>query len=186
MNKFENMIKMFLTLMKIGTFTLGGGYAMIPLVQKEFVEKNKWIDNEEFLDIVALAQSVPGALIINSSTYIGYRLFGFPGAVVACLGSMLPSIVIIMIIAVFFGQIRDHKTVETVFQGIRPAVLSLILFAVVKLGKSIPKNLMHGIWVAASVISIAFFSVHPIIIIVVSGLLGYKIFKGENDHENHS
>lgn len=178
-NKSRKMLDMFLTLVKIGTFTLGGGYAMIPLVQKEFVENKKWIDDEEFMDIVALSQTIPGALIINSSTYLGYRLFGFSGAVVACLGSMLPAVIIILLVAIFFNQIKDNEMVETIFKGVRPAVVSLILYSVIKLSKSVSRNLRNYIWVAVSAISIAFFSLNPIIIIVVSGLLGYILFKGK-------
>ena len=178
MRDYRKMLAMFFSLVKIGTFTLGGGYAMIPLVQKEFVEKNKGIDNEEFLDIVALAQTVPGALIVNSSTYIGYRLFGFTGALVACLGSILPSIIIILIIAIFFDQIREFRMVESVFRGIRPAVVALILYAVYKLSSSIPRNILNMSWILISTISIVFLSINPIIIIAISGLLGYKLFKG--------
>ena len=180
MKDYKKMLAMFLSLVKIGTFTLGEGYAMIPLVQKEFVEKNKWIDNDEFLDIVALSQTVPGALIINSSTYIGYRLFGFTGALVACLGSMLPAIIIILVVAIFFGQIREIRMVEAFFQGVRPAVVALILYAVYKLSSSLQKNLLNITWVLISTISIVFLSIHPIIIIVASGLLGYKLFKGSD------
>lgn len=176
MRKTGDMIKMFLTLVKIGAFTLGGGYAMIPLVQREFVEKKRWINNDEFMDIVALSQTVPGALIINSSTYLGYRLFGFSGAVVACLASMLPAVIIILVVAMFFNQISDNADVKAVFQGIRPAVVSLILFSVIKLSSSVPKTLLHMIWVALSVVAIAFYSVNPIIIIVISGLMGSIIF----------
>lgn len=186
MRDYRKMLVMFFSLVKIGTFTLGGGYAMIPLVQKEFVEKNKWIDNEEFLDIVALAQTVPGALIVNSSTYIGYRLFGFTGALVACLGSILPSIIIILIIAIFFDQIREFRIVESVFRGIRPAVAALISYAVYKLSSSIPRNILNISWILVSTISIVFLSIHPIIVIIASGLLGYKLFKGAvlNGHDN--
>ncbi len=179
MSRANNMFKMFLILAKIGAFTLGGGYAMIPLVQKEFVENQKWIDNEEFMDIVALSQSIPGALIINSSTYLGYRLFGFTGAVVACLGSMLPAVVIILIVAIFFNQIRENKLVEEIFQGVRPAVVALILFSVIKMSKSVPKNLFNFIWIGLSVIAIAIFSINPIIIIVTSGIIGYLLYREE-------
>ncbi len=179
LSRANNMFKMFLILAKIGAFTLGGGYAMIPLVQKEFVENQKWIDNEEFMDIVALSQSIPGALIINSSTYLGYRLFGFTGAVVACLGSMLPAVVIILIVAIFFNQIRENKLVEEIFQGVRPAVVALILFSVIKMSKSVPKNLFNFIWIGLSVIAIAIFSINPIIIIVTSGIIGYLLYREE-------
>ncbi|WZL74132.1 chromate transporter [Clostridiaceae bacterium 35-E11] len=182
MNK---LIKMFFIFIKIGTFTLGGGYAMIPLIQEEIVKKNQWIDEEEFIDIIALSQTIPGALAINSSTYIGYRLFGFKGALLGCLGTMLPSVVIILAIAIFFTQFRDMAFIESIFKGIRPAVVALILAAVLKMGKSVEKNILNIGWILGTVLAIAIFKVHPIIIIVVSGGMGYKLFKGDFSNEDH-
>lgn len=182
----KKLIKMFLVFVKIGTFTLGGGYAMIPLIQKEMVEKNGWIDEEEFIDIIALSQTIPGALAINSATYIGYRLFGIKGAILACLGTMLPSVVIILIVAVFFVQFQNIAWVESIFKGIRPAVVALILAAVMKLGKSLKRTILNIFWVIGSVLCITLFQIHPILIIFFSGILGYVIYKGENIHENDS
>ncbi|WP_129597960.1 chromate transporter [Anaerophilus nitritogenes] len=176
------LIKMFLIFAKIGTFTLGGGYAMIPLIQKEVVEKNKWIEEEEFIDIIALSQTVPGALAINASTYIGYRLFGIWGGIIGCLGTMLPSVIIILIVATFFTQFQKISLIQAIFKGIRPAVVALILVAVIKLSKSIPTNRLYILWILTSVIGISVFHIHPILIIIFSGILGYKLFKGDKDH----
>lgn len=181
----NKLAKMFFIFMKIGTFTLGGGYAMIPLIQEEIVEKNRWIDEEEFIDIIALSQTIPGALAINSSTYIGYRLFGFKGALVGCLGTMLPSVAIILTIAIFFRRFGNQEWIASMFKGIRPAVVALILAAVLKLGKSLPKTMVNAGWVFTSVVAIAVFGIHPIMIIVTSGCIGYKLFKGDFSNEDH-
>ncbi|TCO69337.1 chromate transporter [Marinisporobacter balticus] len=182
----NQMVKMFLIFIKIGTFTLGGGYAMIPLIQEEIVEKNKWIEEEEFIDSIALAQSIPGALAINSSTYIGYRLFGLKGALLGCLGAMMPSVIIILIVATFFTKFQNMTWIESMFKGIRPAVVALIVASVMKLGKSLPKSFLNIAWVIGTVLGIVLFHIHPILIIIFSGLLGYKLFKGEKFDENNS
>ncbi|QZY53976.1 chromate transporter [Crassaminicella profunda] len=182
----SELMRMFFIFVKIGTFTLGGGYAMIPLIQEEIVEKNKWIEENEFIDIIALAQTIPGALAINTSTYIGYRLFGLKGALLGCIGTMLPSVVIIMIVAAFFTQFQNNMWVESIFRGIRPAVVALIVAAVMKLGKTLPKSILNIGWVIGSVLCITLFHIHPILVIVFSGSLGYMLFKGENVDENNS
>ncbi|MDF2545304.1 MAG: chromate transporter [Anaerosolibacter sp.] len=181
----KNMFKMFMIFFKIGAFTLGGGYAMIPLIEEEIVEKNKWIDPEEFIDIIALSQTIPGALAINSSTYIGYRLFGFPGAVVGCLGTIMPSVIIILLVATFFIQFRSLPLIESIFRGIRPAVVALILLAVMKLGKPLPKNAVNLVWVIGVALAITLLNVHPIMVIVMSGIAGYMLFReGEKTDED--
>ncbi|MFZ5966620.1 MAG: chromate transporter [Bacillota bacterium] len=176
----KRLIQMFLIFVKIGTFTLGGGYAMIPLIQIEVVEKKGWIDEEEFVDIIALAQTIPGALAINSATYIGYRLFGYGGAFIGCLGAMLPSVVIILFVAKFFTQMKDAPMVQAAFQGIRPAVVALIVAAVLKLGKTVPKTTLHIAWIATVLFLITVLNVHPIIVIILSGVVGYRLFKGDH------
>ncbi|KXG76488.1 chromate transporter [Thermotalea metallivorans] len=180
----KKLFRMFFIFFKIGAFTLGGGYAMIPFIEEEIVEKNKWIDAEEFIDIIALSQTIPGAFAVNASTYIGYRLFGFPGALLGCLGTMLPSIIIITLIAAFFVQFRSIPLLESVFSGIRPAVAALILVAVMKLGKPLPKNLWNLTWVGVVTLLVTVFGFHPILVMILSGALGYFIFKGEKTDEN--
>ncbi len=118
--------EMFWTFLKIGAFTLGGGYAMIPLIQGEVVEKKHWIDEEEFLNMLALAQSAPGVMAANAAIFIGYKMRGWKGVIATLLGSILPSFVAILLIATVFTRYRELPAVEAVFKGIRPAVVALI------------------------------------------------------------
>ena len=121
------MIKdLFLTFFRIGLFTLGGGYAMIPLIEAEVVDRRKWIDKTMFLDLIAVAQSCPGVFAINLSVFIGYRLQGIKGAAMTTLGTAMPSLLIILAIAMFFQSFQDVPWVAAVFVGIRPAVVALI------------------------------------------------------------
>lgn len=129
--------QLFWTYLKIGTFTLGGGYAMLPLIEKEVVERHRWLDGKEFLNMMALAQAAPGLIAINSAIFLGHRLCGWRGVVACVLGAALPSIVIILLIAMFFTNIRENATVEAVFRGIRPAVVGLIVAAVIRLARKI-------------------------------------------------
>ena len=126
----------FRTFFRIGLFTIGGGYAMIPLIEADVVDKNKWVAREDFLDLMAIAQSCPGIFAVNMSIFIGYKLKGVPGSVVCALGTILPSFLIILGIALFFQQFRDNETVQRIFKGIRPAVVALIAAPTFKMGKS--------------------------------------------------
>ena len=126
----------FLSCFKIGSFTIGGGYAMIPLIEKEFVEQKKWISKDDFIDILALAQSAPGILAINVAIFIGYRLKGIRGSIITALGTALPSFLIILAIALFFCNFKDNTAVQNIFKGIRPAVVALIASPVFKMAKT--------------------------------------------------
>ena len=128
--------QLFYTYLKIGTFTLGGGYAMLPLIQREGVERKKWIDEEEFLNMIALAQAAPGLIAVNSAIFIGWRVGGWRGVCGAVLGAVLPSFLIILAIAMVFSDWKELPAVEAAFKGIRPAVVALIAAPLVKLAKS--------------------------------------------------
>ncbi len=128
--------KLFWTFLKIGTFTLGGGYAMIPLIQREIVDKEHWIEEEEFLNMLALAQSAPGVMAVNTAIFIGYKIRGWRGVICTVLGSVLPSFVIILLIATIFIQYKEQSAVEAIFKGIRPAVVALIAAPLYKMAKS--------------------------------------------------
>lgn len=130
------LVELFWVFLKIGTFTLGGGYAMIPLIQREIVDKKQWIDEEEFLNMIALAQAAPGIIAVNSAIFIGWRCGGWKGVVGAVLGAVLPSFVIILAIAMVFQNYKDQPAVEAVFKGIRPAVVALIAAPLWKMAKS--------------------------------------------------
>lgn len=163
----------FKTFFKIGLFTLGGGYAMIPIIEDEVVDKKKWIGREEFLDIIAVAQSCPGVLAINVSVFIGYRLRKLRGALCTCLGTALPSFLIILAIAMFFHQFEDNKVVAAMFRGIRPAVVALIAVPTFKLGKS-AKITLTNCWIpVACALAIWALGVSPILIVLLAGVGGY-------------
>lgn len=163
---------MFFIFFKIGAFTLGGGYAMVPLIEKEIVDKNKWINREDFIDMLALAQSAPGPIAVNTAVFVGYKVLGIPGVIVTVLGSVLPSFIIILLIAVFFVQVKDNQIVERIFKGIRPAVVALIAVPVIRLGKSAKINKKTLIIPVIAAISVAFLKVTPIIIIIAAAAGG--------------
>ena len=135
----------FSTFFRIGLFTLGGGYAMIPLIEEEVVNKRKWIDREAFLDLLAVAQTIPGVFAVNMSINIGYRLRKTRGALTCALGCVLPSFLIILAIALFFHSFRDNKTMEAIFKGIRPAVVALIAAPCIKLARS-ARITLSNVW----------------------------------------
>lgn len=163
----------FKTFFKIGLFTLGGGYAMIPIIEAEVVDKRKWITKEEFLDTVAIAQTCPGVFAINLSTFIGYKLRRTPGAVFTSLGTALPSFLIILMIAMFFHQFEDNPVVAAMFRGIRPAVVALIAAPTFKMAKS-AKIGWTNCWIPiVSALAIWAFGVSPIYIILIAALGGY-------------
>lgn len=169
------LFKMFNTFFKIGAFTIGGGYAMLPLIQDEVVEKNKWLTPEEFMDILAIAEVTPGPVAVNTSTYVGYKMAGIKGALICTLGTVLPSFTIILLIVKFFWQYRENPTIDKVFLGIRPAVAALIFSAVYKLGRNMQLNIQRIIGAALTVFAIIILDISPIIIILIAafGSIGY-------------
>ncbi len=165
-------VEIFTSFAKIGAFTIGGGYAMIPLIQKEVVERRGWVKEEEFLDYLAISQSAPGILAINISIFIGEKLKGVKGSVVAALGSALPSFVMILLIALFFQGYRDNEVVNKIFMGIRPAVVALIAVPFLTLSKSAITNRYTAIIPVVTIVLIAFLGVSPIWLILSGALLG--------------
>lgn len=174
----KKLLNMFWTFFKIGAFTFGGGYAMIPLIEAEVVSKKQWLSKEDFLDIIVISQTFPGALAVNSSIFIGYRIGGLLGAIIGLLGVILPSFFIIICIAVFFMKFRDYYYVDLIFRGISAAVPMLIVIAVVSLSKSLKKNYVNLIIILISIVSILFLNIHPVIVILLSALYGI-IFLGK-------
>ena len=142
MNKFKTILKLFITMFKVGLFTFGGGYAMIAVLEHEFVEKNGWIKREEFYDMLAVAESTPGPIAINSSTFIGYRLAGVLGSVFATIAMCLPSLIIIYTISLFFDAFLSITLVAYAFKGIQACVCYLILSAGIKMIKKLKKTVL--------------------------------------------
>ena len=165
--------KSFATFFKIGLFTLGGGYAMIPLIETEVVEKHRWVSKEEFLDLIAIAQSCPGVFAINISTFIGYKLRRTTGAISCALGTALPSFLIILAIAIVFHQFKENPVVAAMFRGIRPAVVALIAVPTFKMARQAKLN-RFTIWIPiVSALLIWLLGVSPIYIILVAAIGGY-------------
>ena len=163
----------FKTFFRIGLFTIGGGYAMSPIIEADVVEKFKWVNREEFLDLMAIAQSCPGIFAVNMSIFIGYKLKGVKGSVTCALGTILPSFLIILAVALFFQQFRENETVQSIFKGIRPAVVALIAAPTFKMGKS-AKISLTNIWIpVVSAFLIWMLGVSPIYIIIMAGVGGF-------------
>ena len=165
--------ELFSTFFRIGIFTLGGGYAVIPLIEAEVVEKRKWIDKQLFLDLIAVAQTCPGVFAINIATFIGYRLRGFSGALCTTLGTALPSLLIILAIAMFFQNFQHIPWVAAMFAGIRPAVVALMAVPTFNMARKAQIG-WTNCWIpVATAILIWLCGVNPIYIILIAGVSGY-------------
>lgn len=163
-NRLFQILILFLAFMKVGAFTFGGGYAMIPIIQKEVVEKRKWANNADILDILAISESTPGPISVNAATYIGFRVAGFWGSFFATLGLILPSFVIIYVISFFYKTFMTWTIVQAAFKGLSVGVIILLVMAVLKLKKAIPNSFL----------SIILFT------ITLAGMLTYNIFANLN------
>ena len=174
MEKKVSLWQLFWVFAKIGAFTIGGGYAMIPIIQAE-MSRRGWIGDDDLPDIVALSQSAPGVMAVNISIFAGHKLRGFKGSVAATLGSILPSFLIILGIAMFFSAFKDNPYVERAFKGIRPVVISLIAIPMVNMARKSCKNIWTWLVAAVSLALVAFLNVSPIYIILCVLVLGFSI-----------
>ena len=166
-------LSLFFIFAKIGTFTLGGGYAMLPLMERELVDKRAWINRKEFLDLVAVSQAAPGIFAVNMAIFTGYKLAKTRGALWATLGAVLPSFVIILLVALFFHTYQDNPWVVRIFKGVRPAVVALIAVPVLRLAKS--ANITRKtVWIPA-LVALAVWALHvsPVYVIILAGLGGF-------------
>ncbi|ETI89476.1 MULTISPECIES: chromate transporter [Clostridium] len=166
------LMDMFITFFKIGAFTLGGGYAMLPIIQKEVVKKKKWIGETEFLDMVAISQSAPGPLAVNISAFVGQKMKGLMGLITSTLGAILPSFIIIILVASVFLGIENSPVVQRVFQGIRPAVVALIAVPVISMGKTAKVNKKNFIIPLLAAVLVAVFKITPIYVILGAAAIG--------------
>ena len=164
--------ELFLTFFKIGAFTFGGGYAMIPLIRNEVVNKKQWLDDNEFMDMLAIAQSMPGPIALNTALFVGNKRLGFKGSLFSGAGVILPSFIIILLIAIVFTRFKENPVIERIFKGIRPAVVALIVAPLLGLGKSAGVNLKN-IWIPVVVaLSVWLLKISPVYIILAAILLG--------------
>ena len=167
------LLKLFITFFKIGLFTFGGGYAMIPLIQREVIKKRGWIEEKDFLDMLVLAQSTPGPIAVNTAVFVGYKTAGVMGAIASTLGTILPSFIVILLLALFFVEVRDNRYVDAAFRAMRPAVVALIVAPLIGLVKGMKWYLM-GISAAVAV-AVWYFGVSPIYFIAAGVAVGVVV-----------
>ena len=172
MNKFKMCLSLFGTFFKIGAFTIGGGYAMLPLIQREVAEKKKWIEESTMLDIVAIAESTPGPIAINTATFVGTRACGFWGAFASTLGTALPSFIIITCLSFVLERAREYEPVVFAFNGIRAGVIALIVKALWGMAKQCPKNLFSAILAVLAFALVLGFGVNVLFVIIGGALIG--------------
>ncbi len=180
-SKIKTLLTLFLTFLKIGAFTFGGGYAMIALLENEFVNEKKWLKDEEFLDVLAIAESTPGPIAINSSTFIGYKVAGFMGSFISTLAMCIPSFTIIFIISLFFDRFLSFTLVEYAFKGIQVCVVYLIFSAGLRMFKGMKKSpfcialfvTVICVFIGFSIFAVKFSTIYYILI---SGALGIFVY----------
>lgn len=172
-SNMKELFDLFWTFCKIGALTFGGGYAMLPLIQREIVENKKWSTEKEILDYYAVGQCTPGVIAVNTATFIGFKLRGIVGGLVATLGVIFPSIIIILIIASFLQSFASLAIVQSAFAGIRVAVVALIITTVIKLIKSSVKDYLGIIITVVTFVLSAFIGISPVYIVIAAGLIGF-------------
>lgn len=170
--KKENYWRLFYTFLKIGAFTFGGGYAMIPLIHKEAVENHKWITDEDVLNIIAIAESTPGVLAVNSATFVGYRVAGFWGSLLATVGVVLPAFLVISILSFFIAAVKENQWVSYAFLGVRAGVIVLMWQAVTKLSKSCSKGLFNIAIMIGAFLLASTASIDVIVILMAAAVIG--------------
>lgn len=166
------LLELFLVFARIGGFTFGGGYAMLPLMQKEIVEKRGWATDEEVLDYYAIGQVTPGIIAVNTATFIGYKLKGVVGGIVATLGMVTPSIVIITVIAMFFENFMDYEIMQRAFGGIRVVVVALIAHTVYQMAKKAVKDTLSKVLFWGSLVLLLSVSISPVWVVIAGALIG--------------
>ena len=166
----QKSLNLFWSFFKVGVFTFGGGYAMVPLIEKEVVDRRAWIDREEFLDLLTLAQTVPGPIALNTAVFIGYKSRGYAGAVATTLGIIVPSFVIILVIALLFADVRHNPVVDAAFKGMRPAVVALIIGPVISLARGMHWSMLFVI--AGTALAVWDLGWSPIYILLAAALTG--------------
>ena len=171
-NKLKTLWELFSTFFKIGAFTFGGGYAMISIIQKEAVEKKKWVSDEDILDVGAIAESTPGPIAINSSTFIGYKVMGVLGSFFATLGTVLPSFIIISVIAYFLSHFAEYNVVKFAFAGIRAGVFVLIINALISMYKKSPKGAIPWTIMVLAFAGVALFDLPAIAVLIACAVIG--------------
>lgn len=171
------LLQLFLSFAKIGAFSFGGGYAMIPLISREVVESRGWLSMPEFIDVIALSQATPGPVGINSATYVGYKIGGFWGSVAATTGVVVPSFIIMVILGHLFFRFSDVGFVKDMFRGIRPVVVALILAAAISVMSTSVTGVIPALVAGAVIAGILALNIDPVLLLLASGVLGYFLYR---------
>ncbi|MGV3025469.1 chromate transporter [Clostridium thermobutyricum] len=172
----KEILKLFFTFLKIGATTYGGGYAMIGIMEKEIVDKKKYLDLESYLDILTVCQSLPGPLAITSTAFIGYKINKFVGAIVSLLGTLIPSFIIIFLVATVFTKFESNIFVQHALQGIKAVVPVLVFIAVIKFWKRLDKNVHNIVFALVVLFALEFLKINPALIIIFSAIYGILVY----------
>lgn len=170
------IINIFLSFLKIGGFSFGGGYAMIPFIEKEIVSSHGWLKITEFIDIIAIAEMTPGPIAINSATFVGYKIAKIQGAIAGTIGVILVSFILLILTGKYMADAKDSEVIKNIFIGIRPAVLGLIFAAAVSVGKTALIDLKSCIIAALVLLFILKLKIHPIVCVIIAGMLGCIVY----------
>lgn len=172
----EVLIKLYLAFLKIGTFSFGGGYAMLPFIQKEIVEKNNWISMSEFTDIIGISQMTPGPVAINSATFVGYKINGVMGSIIATLGVITTSFILVTVINKLLDKFKESKVIKAALLGMRPVLIALIIYAFIDLAKEAYVDIKSIIITLIIGVILLSKKVHPILVIVIAAVLGLLFY----------
>lgn len=167
--------QIFWSFFKIGPVTFGGGYAMIPLIEREVVDRRGWIRNKDIADIFAVSESIPGAIAINSASFVGFRIAGIPGAIAAMCGVLLPTFLIVVVLCIVFLQVKDNPKVEAAFMGIRATTVALIVYAGIKIGKTAVLDKVTLCTVVGTVLLMLYVHLNPVVVIASGAILGIGV-----------
>ena len=176
----RELIEILKSFLKIGAFTFGGGYAMIPIIQYEVVNRRKWLSEKEFVELLTIAQAAPGPISLNTAVFVGYKCKGYKGALAAIMGVVIPSFVIILLVAIFFHTMRDNRWVDAAFRGMRPAVVALIVAPIVGLTKG-----LHWVLIAvaaATALTVWYFGFSPVWLLL-AGAVGGALWAAKRGKE---
>lgn len=173
--KLRKLADIYIVFLKLGSISFGGGFAIVSLMEKEIVQKRKWVDKETIIDIFAISQSLPGAIALNSSAFVGYAIAGIPGSVVALLGNLTSPVIIIISLTLLFSKFRSIPAIEAAFKGIYPAIVALVAYAGYVVGKTSIIDMLGLIIMLASLLLSVFFNIPPIPLILAGAFLGIII-----------
>lgn len=174
-NKFKQLSEIYISFFKLGCVGFGGGYSMIPLIEREVVEEKKWVGKEKIVDVFAVSESLPGATALNTSAFVGYSVAGIPGAIAALLGNMTPSVVIVLVLSTLFAKFSSYPAVKSAFKGIYPVIVGLVSYAAYKIGKTAIKDLTGLIIAVLAFCGSLFFNLEPIPLIISGAAAGLAI-----------